>query len=193
MVAPTPPARTKPAPSALAAVSGSFPRRSAASPMPVRRSSTAPASWSRSVAMSRRTSSVERSLASAIANRFRRQLGFSNRLLRHRRRPLLDRAEASEEKNHGKKDERPADDQKRGPHRENECKRHCRGGEPEAEREESEDAGRDRHADADAEGRDLALDLEKRELELEPCERAGVLGNVLGGRADAVVSLLGGH
>src|SRR3954471_23132030 len=131
-------------------MSGSFPRRLAASPIPVRRSSTAPASWSRSVAMSRRTSSVERSLASAIANRFGRQLGFSNCLLGNRRRALLDSAQAGEQKNGGEKDERSADDQERGPHRQDERERSRRGREPEAEREEPEDPGRDRHADPDA-------------------------------------------
>src|SRR5215213_4067788 len=177
IVAPTPPARTKPAPSALAAMSGSFARRLAASPMPARSSSTAPASCSRSVAMSRRTSSVERSLASAIADRFRRQLGFSNCLLRHRRRTLLDGAQTREKENHREKDEHSADDQEGCPGREDEGERSRTGREPEAEREESEDACRDRHADAHAERGDLAFDLEKRKLELESGKRASVLGD----------------
>src|SRR6185312_11999775 len=91
-----------------------LPRRFAASPMPVRRSSTAPASSSRSVAMSRRTSSVERSSA-AIANRLRRQLGFSNRLLRNRRSALLDRLQPDEQKNGGQQGQHPEDDQERSP------------------------------------------------------------------------------
>src|SRR6185436_20460608 len=122
IVAPTPPARTKPAPSALAAMSGSLPRRFVASPMPARRSSTAPASSSRSVAMSRRTSSAERASA-AIPNRLGRELGLPNRLLGYGRRAFLDHVQPDEQKNGGEKGEHAEDDQERGPHRQDERER----------------------------------------------------------------------
>src|SRR6185436_19086672 len=160
IVAPTPPARTKPAPSALAAMSGSLPRRFVASPMPARRSSTAPASSSRSVAMSRRTSSVERLSASAIANRLRRQLGFPNRLLRNRRRAPLDHAQPGEQKDDGEQGQDPEDDQERSPHGQDERERCGSSRKPEAQGEEPEDCRGDRHADPDTKRGNLALDLE---------------------------------
>src|SRR3954468_1161420 len=162
IVAPTPPASTNPAPSALAATSGSFPRRravtSVASPIPARRSSTAPASCSRSEAMSRRTSSAERPSGPAIANRLRGQLGFVDRLLRHRRRALLDRAQSEQQENRGYEDECGEYDQERQPHVEHDRERGDRGGEAESEREEPEHGSADGKADAEAQSRDLAFD-----------------------------------
>src|SRR6185436_6078759 len=108
IVAPTPPARKKPAPSAPAATTGSLDRSLAAtfvaSPMPSRSCSTAVASWRRSASISRRTVSGVRPLALAVAaigfQRLLSQLGLADGLLGHRRRgaPDLDTRDQAEDR-----------------------------------------------------------------------------------------------
>src|SRR5690349_14335321 len=95
MVAPMPPDKTKPAPSAAAAASGSLGCSFAFTSISERRSSTAPARRLRSASMSRRTCSGVRPLAVAIRlQRLGRLLRLLKRLLGHRRRAFLDLAYA---------------------------------------------------------------------------------------------------
>src|SRR5215218_234475 len=199
IVAPMPPATTKPAPSAPAATTGrwarSLPPISVASPRPVRRSSTASASWSRSVAISRRTSAVVRLFVAAIGpQRLRSQSGLFESLFGHRRRPLLDHAQSSQDKQEADKDERTKDDEQGCPRRHDERQRCRRRRQAEPEREEQEDARARDESDAHAESSDLSFELKRGKLQLETRERAGMLGNLLGRRPDAaVLSLAGGH
>ena len=62
--------------------------------------------------------------------------------------------------------------------------------EQERDHEERHQRRPDREADADPERRDLLLQLEARELELQPRDRRGVLGDLLRRSADAAVRLL---
>ena len=114
-------------------------------------------------------------------------------MLWNRRRALLDRAQPDEQKNDGEQGQDPEDDQERSPHGQDERERCGSSGKSEAQGEEPEDCRGDRHADPDTERSNLALDLEQRELELETRQRARVLGDLLGRRPYAVLSLLGGH
>src|SRR5919204_252431 len=114
IVAPSPPASTKPAPSAPAATIGrrarSLPVTSVASPRPARRSSAAAASWSRSLAIARRTSCGERVLARAIALQcLRGQTRLGNCLLRHRRHASLHSGQPDERENRRNEHEPAAD------------------------------------------------------------------------------------
>src|SRR5919108_1931378 len=114
IVAPRPPARKKPAPSAPAATTGSrsriLPATSVASPSPARRSSTASASCSRSAAMSRRTSSAVRELRAIAPQGLRRQLCLPQGLLRHRRRAPLDLAQADKQEDERHQEQASEDD-----------------------------------------------------------------------------------
>src|SRR2546430_5957360 len=92
IVAPTPPATTKPTPKAAAVAAGSLPLRLAMLPTPSRRSSTEAARRSRSASMSRRTCSAVRVLLETIVPpRLAPQLRLADRQLPCDRRSLLDR------------------------------------------------------------------------------------------------------
>src|ERR671931_435237 len=152
IVAPSPPASTKPAPSAPAATIGrrarSLPVTSVASPRPARRSSAAAASWSRSLAIARRTSCGERVLARAIALQcLRGQTRLGNCLLRHRRHASLHSGQPDERENRLNEHEPAADDEQREPGRDDERKRRSRGSEREPERQEEEDPCSGKSAD----------------------------------------------
>src|SRR4051795_183077 len=131
MVAPTPPAMKKPAPSAPAATTGrcalSFPLTSVASPRPTRRSSTASASWSRSAAISRRTSSVVRvrlSVAAIGLQSLCREPRLRQRLLGDGWTALPDQLAADEGEQQAEEHQAAEDDQEGGPGRDDE--RECR-------------------------------------------------------------------
>src|ERR671936_817388 len=182
-VAPIPPARTKPAPSAPTATTGSFARsfpvRSAASPTSSRSSSTAAASCSRSASMSRRTSSVVRPLRPGIAlQRGLGELGLADRLLGHGRCSLLDAREREHPEQAGDEEERGTDDEEREPGRDRRRETGRGRREQERDREEGKDGSAETEADPESERGDLPAHLELRELELEAGERARVLGDL---------------
>ena len=109
IVAPIPPARKKPAPSAPAATTGRFARSLAAtfvaSPRPSRSCSTASASSRRSRSISRRSVSGVRPFrlvgGHSTFSASRRQLRLPDRLLRHRRRRRLDPAHGEQAEQRG--------------------------------------------------------------------------------------------
>src|ERR1043166_7358475 len=105
IVAPIPPARMKPAPSAAAVATGSlplsFPLMFVASPSPARRPSTATARRPRSASMSGRPSAADLPLRVAIAlQRLRRELRLADRLLGNGRGALLQRAQRQPAEGH---------------------------------------------------------------------------------------------
>src|SRR4051812_14712451 len=113
MVAPIPPATTKPAPSVPTATIGRCGRSLAAtfvaSPISVRRSSTASTSPSRSAAISRRTCSGVRLLPLLVAiapQRVRRPPGLVDRLLRDGRCALLHGLDPEEGEDRDEQEER---------------------------------------------------------------------------------------
>src|SRR5439155_25719813 len=194
IVAPTPPAAKKPAPSAPAATSGRFERSlrlmSVTSAMPPRRFSTAPASCSRSASMSPRTCSGVRPLGVAIAlQRLRGQSCFLDRLLRQRRRRLADHHLGEEREQRGECEQDAGGDQKGQPRRHGgrEAGRDRRKDEREPEDDEQKRART--KPKPDPERGDLLPELEDRELEFEPREAARVLGDLLRGGPDASVGL----
>src|SRR5262249_5217820 len=118
IVAPTPPEMTKPAPSAAATASGSLGRSLAFTSISERRSSTAPASRSRSASISALTCSGLRPLLVAIALQgLRGQLRLLDRLLGHRRRRLLHQAHGHQGEDRDEQQDHAGDDQQRRPHR----------------------------------------------------------------------------
>src|SRR6266536_4053508 len=197
-VAPIPPPRKKPAPSAPAATRGSFERSFApmfvTSASPPRRSSTADASCSRSVSMSRRTCFAVRPLRAGIAlQRFRSPPRLRDRLL-GKRGGLADQPERNPRKYRGEPEQDAGRDQQRQPGRHRRRQRRGDRREGEAQSEEGEQEPTDAEGDADPEPGDLLLQLEDGKLELEPRQATRVLGDLLGGRPDAVrLSLAGGH
>src|SRR5947208_8906559 len=145
IVAPTPPARMNPVPSAPAATTGSrarsLPATSVASPSPARRSSTASASCSRSLAIARRTSCVVRLLVAAIAlERLRRQPRFGDGLLWDGRHALLDHPEPDEGEEARQKRQASEHDHEREPSREHGRERRGDRCEAEPQSEEEEDS-----------------------------------------------------
>src|SRR6478672_1124127 len=184
MVAPIPPAMTKPAASAPAVIMGSFARTfapmSVASRISSRRWSTAPASCVRSVSISCRTwSGVRWFVLVAIGlDRLRRELRLEDRLLGDGGRSLLDPVDRDQAEDRADEEQAAGDDQDREPRRHRGRQPSGDRREQESEPVEREDGGADREADAHAEVRDLLLELELRQFELKPEERAGVLGDL---------------
>src|SRR5438270_4399905 len=134
------------------------------------------------------------SRASAL-QRLLGQLRLADRLLGHRRRPLLDPPETEQSEDAGDHEQQDGGEEQREPRREErvECRRDRQ--EDEAEADEPEDRGADGHADPDAEHHHLLLQLERGELDLEPRDRRRMLGDGLRRAADAAVLLRngGGH
>ena len=99
----------------------------------------------------------------------------------------LKRLLRDEQEHHGHEDEPAEDDQERGPPRQR--RGDARGGrrEEESERVHDQDDCADREACADPELRRLALELQRGELQLEPRDRARVLGDLLRARDDVMV------
>src|SRR6266550_1674256 len=202
VVAPTPPASRKPTPKAPTATAGRLARSLApmlvASPISSRRVSAAPASWSRSDSISRRTSSNVRLLLPAIAlQSFRCQPRFADRLLGNRRRPLLDLEHSEHAQREREQKEDPGRDQEGEPRGHGRRERGCDRRECEADDEEEHDCGRDGEGDPQPEREDLPLELHGGELQLQTHDRARTLCDLLDGGAEtmsrAAVSPLGGH
>src|SRR3954454_9387700 len=200
IVAPMPPALTKPSPNAPAAKTGSFdcslPETSVAAPISARSSSTALARPSRSARSSSRIRSSL--LVVAILQRLRRQPGFLDRLLRNGRRRLRHGRDADEAEHAGDHEQDAGDDQQREPHRHGGGQRGRDRREREAEHEEQEDRGADEESDADPEGGRLPLQLRECELDLEVDDRADALADRLRGGpqapfACAGLTSVGGH
>src|SRR2546423_1588836 len=141
--------------------------------------------------MSRRTSSGDRSpLASIAAQGLLCPLCLLDRLLGDRRRPPLEGLDGAEREYGDDEEQCARDDEERCPGRQDALETGGPGRQPEAERVEEEDCRRDGESDADCQRRRLALDLEAGQLELEACERAGVLGDVACGGAEGRVGVL---
>src|SRR5687767_12412813 len=171
-----PPASTKPSAPAPAAAIGSFPRSRAlmfvTSPSPARSSSTAPASCSRSTAISRRTSDGFRELVRAISQSLLRALRLFERLFRYRRRAALERLEADESEDAGKHEQAGKDEQQGQPGIEDDREGHGRRSQAEAHREQGDDTCGDGKPSSQAERRGLALQLEAGQLDLESRQSA---------------------
>src|SRR5262249_24418249 len=150
-VAPMPPQRTKPAPSAPTASTGSFPRSVLATSVAfwtsARSVSTDVASCDRSDSISRRTSSAERSGCAAIAAQdLLCPLCLIDRLLRDRRRTALEWLDGDERQNGDDEQQHASDDEQRRPGRQDGVEARSAACEREAERVEQQDGGGNREA-----------------------------------------------
>src|SRR2546421_12348099 len=80
------------------------------------------------------------------------------------------------------------------PGRHRRCERGRQRGEREAEHEQEEERSPEGEPDPQAEGNELALELQRRELQLQPDERARVLADLLHGLAETrLLSFWGVH
>src|SRR5579864_8076874 len=156
-----------------------FPR-SAAWPSSSRSDATASVSWSRSPASLRRIS-----LSPAIAQCLRRELRLLERLLRDGRRSPAQEPEADYGEDPGH-DDQPAEHDEQGlPHRQRARDAGRSGGEGERQGEEPEHRRGEHEPDSGRERGELVLHLGGCEFQLEPHERAGVVGDAARGARQA--------
>ena len=192
-LAPIPPARKKPAPSAPAATIGEVRAqlggdvRRLAEPVPqlLDRLGELAALALDLAAQRVGRAPVQASVVAIRLQRFGRQLRLADGLFGDGRRCALDPALGKQAEQRRDGEEAQGHDQERQPGVEHDRERDGRGREEEAEPVERDDGRADAEPDAGPEQAGLLLQLQPGELELELRERAGVLGDLLGRGADA--------